>query len=267
MLAVGLDLDAHDSRRAPDHERQILGPVVLEPVGDAEAVAQRRGEQPRPGGGADQREGRQLERHRAGARALTEDDWQAALLHRRVQRLLDRAIEAVDLVDEEHAAGLERGEEGGDVRLALERGAGRADDRRLHLRGDDVRERCLAEAGRAGEQHVVERLLAPPRRLDEDLELSGDLLLVDEVAQAARAQRAVEVLLPRRRARSPTRSGTSAADARVAPRRCGLDSTHAPRSSSFAGDASAARRRAAEIRSSALSPLAPLISSSASAGV
>ncbi len=53
----------------------------------------------------------------------------------------------------------------------------------------------LPSPGRPGEQDVVERLAAPPRGLDEDLELGGDLLLVDEVGEAARAKRAVELVL------------------------------------------------------------------------
>ena len=53
----------------------------------------------------------------------------------------------------------------------------------------------LPRPGRAGEQDVVERLVAAARRLDEDRQLLGDLLLVDEVGEGARAQRAVEVLV------------------------------------------------------------------------
>src|SRR2546430_9636293 len=59
-----------------------------------------------------------------------------------------------------------RSEEGGDVALALERGAGGLDEGDGELRGHDLRERGLAEPGRAGEQDVVERLPAPSRRLD-----------------------------------------------------------------------------------------------------
>ena len=40
-------------------------------------------------------------------------------------------------------------------------GPGRDADADAHLGGDDVRQRRLAEAGRAVEQHVVERLAAP----------------------------------------------------------------------------------------------------------
>ena len=141
-----------------------LGVVVLEPVADAEAVAQRRRQQAGAGGRADQRERRQVEGHGAGAGALAEHDRQLAVLHRRVERLLDRAVEAVDLVDEEDAARLERGQEGGDVGLALERRAGGLHHRHAELGGDDVGERGLAEPGRAGEQDVVERLAAAAGR-------------------------------------------------------------------------------------------------------
>ena len=158
--ALGVDLDPEDAGRALDDQRQVLGAVVLEPVGDAEAVAQRRRQQAGAGRRADQGEGRQRQGHGAGAGALAEHDRQLAVLHRRIERLLDRAAEAVDLVDEEDAAGLQRGEEGGDVGLALQRRPGGLHHRHPQLGGDDVGERGLAEPGRAGEEDVVERLAA-----------------------------------------------------------------------------------------------------------
>ena len=72
----------------------------------------------------------------------------------------------MDLVDEEHVALLEIGEECREI-------AGLGDDRPrrgaeidAELARDDLRERRLAEARRAGKQHMVERLVArasPPR--------------------------------------------------------------------------------------------------------
>ena len=175
--------------------RQVLGAVVLEAMGDAEAVAQRRRQQAGAGGRPDQGEGRQRQGHGPCPGSLPEHHRQLAVLHRRIERLLDGAAEAVDLVDEEDAAGLQRGEEGGDVGLALQRRAGGLDHRHAELGGDDVGERGLAEPGRAGEEDVVERLPAAARRLDEDRELLGHLRLVDEVRERRRAQRAVEVLV------------------------------------------------------------------------
>ncbi len=169
--------------------------VVLEAVADPEAVAERGRKQPRPCGRADERERGKVERHRAGTRTLAEDDRQPAVLHRRVERLLDRSAQPVDLVDEEDASGLEGGQERRDVGLALHGGPGRLHERRLHLGGDDVGQRRLAEARRPREQHVIERLVAPAGRLDEDGELVGDLGLADEVLEARGPERAVEVVV------------------------------------------------------------------------
>src|SRR5207253_2648586 len=60
---------------------------------------------------------------------------------------------------------------------------------------DDLRERGLPEPRRAGEQHMVERLAAPLRRVERDRELLLDALLPDEVGERRRAQRALELLL------------------------------------------------------------------------
>ena len=187
-----------DAGGADDDAGEVAGAVVLEPVLEAEAVAQRRGQQAGAGGGADQREGRQLERDDARAGARADRDRELAVLHRGIERLLDRAREPVDLVDEEDAARLERGQEGGDVGLALERRAGGLDEVDLELGGDDLGERGLAEAGRAGEQDVVERVAAGAGGLDGDAELGLQRLLADELVEPARAQRDVELLVVRR---------------------------------------------------------------------
>ena len=173
---------------------------------DAEAVAQRRGEQPGARGRADQRERRQVERDDPRARALADGDRQLAVLHRRVEGLLQRARQAVDLVDEEDAARLERGQERGDVALALERRAGGLHERDVELvRRRSGRATSCRGPGGPGEQHVVERLAAGARRLDEDRELVLDRALADEVLERARAQRAVELLV----GPTPRRSGAA----------------------------------------------------------
>ena len=51
-------------------------------------------------------------------------------------------------------------EDRGEVAGPLERGPARRLDARAHLGRDDAGERGLAEAGRPGEQHVVDRLPA-----------------------------------------------------------------------------------------------------------
>ena len=155
--------------------------------------------------------------------------------------------------------GLERGEESGDVGLALQGGAGGLDHRYPHLGGDDVRERGLAEAGRPREQDVVERLPAPARGLEEDSELLGDLDLVDEVLSA-------EGRSERSKSSSPPAARASWIDDLLAFGK--------PRSpdplSRFDGHpvfAAAALRSAAWTSSSGVSPSPPSSSRSASWGV
>src|SRR4029453_12253368 len=64
------------------------------------------------------------------------------------------------------------------------------------------RERRLAEAGRAEDQHVVKRLLPVARGLDEDLHLRLHGLLADVVRELFRAHGAVNPrLLPLRACR------------------------------------------------------------------
>jgi hypothetical protein len=48
---------------------------------------------------------------------------------------------------------------------------------------DDLRQRGLAQPGRAGQQHMVERLAARLGRLDRDRELLLQLLLPDELVK------------------------------------------------------------------------------------
>ena len=59
----------------------------------------------------------------------------------------------------------------------------------------DLRQRGLAQARRADEQHVVERFLARARGLDEHREIGARLLLADEFGQPLRAQRGIHVVV------------------------------------------------------------------------
>ena len=171
---------------------------MLEPERDAEAVAQRRRQQTGAGGGADQRERREVEAQRAGARPLADDDVDRAVLHRRVEDLLDRPRQPVDLVDEEDVARLERRQDRRQVALPLQRRPRDGVDARAHLDRDDVRQAGLAEARRPGQQHVVGRLAALARGRHEQRELVDDVALADEVLQPARPQRPLELVLGRR---------------------------------------------------------------------
>jgi hypothetical protein len=94
----------------------------------------------------------------ARRRALADHDVDLVVLQRRVEDLLDDRAQAVDLVDEEHIVALQVGQDGRQVLGLLEhRAAGLA---QVHAQfiGDDVAERRLAQARRAEQQHVVQRL-------------------------------------------------------------------------------------------------------------
>src|SRR5579859_5822455 len=186
-------LDTEDAGRAAGDRRELDRLVVVEPERHAEALAQRSRQQTRARRRADEREGRQVERQRARSRALADDDVETEVFQRRIEDLLDRAVQAVDLVDEEHVSRLERGEDRGDVALALEGGAGDRADADSELLVDDVREARLAEPRRAGEQEMVEGVAASLRRGERDRQLLLHALLPDELVEPARTERLLDL--------------------------------------------------------------------------
>ena len=77
----------------------------------------------------------------------------------------------MDLVDEQHVAGLQVREQRGEVARALEHGPGGLAQIHAELGRDDVRECGLAEPGRPEDQHVIQRLAALARGAHEDFQL------------------------------------------------------------------------------------------------
>ena len=171
--------------------RSLLA-VEVEAVDDPEAAAQRRRQQAGPGRGPDQREGLERDLHRARAGAAADHQVEAVVLEGGVEDLLDLGVEAMDLVDEQDLALVEGRQQRGEVARALDHGAGRGLDRRRELRRDHVREARLADAGRAEEQNVVERLAAGARGLDRHAQVGDHLRLADVLVETARAQRHLE---------------------------------------------------------------------------
>ena len=182
-----------DAGAAPHDLLQFLDRVEIEADRDAEAVAQRIGEQAEPRGRRDQREAGKIDLDRARRRPLADDQVELEILHRRIEDFLDRRVEPVDLVDEQHVAVFEIGEQRGKVAgLGDDRAGGRAEID-AELARHDLRQRRLAEAGRADEQHMVERLAAALGRLDEHLQIGARRRLADELVERLRAQRHVGV--------------------------------------------------------------------------
>jgi hypothetical protein len=87
--AVRLQLQLQDRGAARHDLGQFLGRIELQPLHDAEAVAQRRGQQTGARGRADQRERRQIELDRARAGTLADHEIELRVLHGRVQHFLD----------------------------------------------------------------------------------------------------------------------------------------------------------------------------------
>src|SRR5690606_37406717 len=88
--------------------------------------------------------------------------------------------------DEEHVARLQGvGEDGRQVARLLDGRSGGDADAHAELGGDDVRQRGLAQPGRAVQQHVVQRLTPVPRRFQVDLELALEALLADVSLQGS----------------------------------------------------------------------------------
>ena len=139
--------------------------VEFEPDGNAEAVAQRRGEQAGARGRADQREAGKIDADRARRRPLADDEIELEILHRRIEDFLDRRVQPVDLVDEQHVALFEIGEEGCEVAGLGDHRTGRGAEIHAELARHDLGERGLAEAGRAANStwSSASRRRAPPR--------------------------------------------------------------------------------------------------------
>ena len=117
-----------------------------------------------------------------------DDDVELVVLHRRVEDLFDRRRHAVHFVDEEHLARLQVAEHRREIAGLLDHRPGRRPHRDAQLVGDDVRQRRLAEPGRAVEQHVVERFAALLRGGDRDVQILAQPVLPDVLVERPRPQ-------------------------------------------------------------------------------
>jgi DNA-binding transcriptional LysR family regulator len=105
----------------------------------------------------------------------------------------------MNLVDEQHLAGFEVGEQRHQVRLLHQGGPG-GDPRQLlgHLPGDDVGECRLAQARRTVQQDVLERFPPLPGSFHRDAKLLDHRLLTDDLPEPLRAQGCIDraIVLP-----------------------------------------------------------------------
>src|SRR5262249_58145417 len=86
---------------------QVVDAVEVEPERRAEAVAERRRQEPGARRRADEAEGLERQLDDARGRPLPDHEVELEVLHRRIEDLLDDVVETVDLVDEEDLPALE----------------------------------------------------------------------------------------------------------------------------------------------------------------
>jgi hypothetical protein len=98
----------------------------------------------------------------------------------------------VDFIDEEDIVALEVGQDSGQVAGALDGGTGGGLDIDAYLRGDDMGQAGLTQAGRPVEQDVVDRLTAALGGGDGNLEVFLGLVLADEIGQGTRPEAVVQ---------------------------------------------------------------------------
>src|SRR5262249_44260612 len=123
----------------------------------------------------------------AGCRPLPDDEIELKIFHRRIEHLLHRGAQAMDLIDEEHVALFQIGEKRCKITgFCNNRPRGRTEPD-TELTRHDLRQRSLAKSRRTDKQDVIERLAPFSRGLDEDAEISARLLLPDEFRQTLRA--------------------------------------------------------------------------------
>ena len=64
----------------------------------------------------------------------------------------------MDLINEEHVTGIEIGKQSGEIPRFFDRGSRGDPYLRTHGIGNDARQRCFTESGRAVEKNMIERL-------------------------------------------------------------------------------------------------------------
>ena len=185
--AVLVDGNLHHFSGAGDDEAELFFGVELKAEQNAEAGPQGRGEQAGPGGGADEGEGTNLHHVGARRRALADDDVEFVVFERGVELFFEHRLHAVDFVEEEHLALAQVGEDGGEVALDLERGAGGLLEADVQLVGDDGGEGGFAQARRAKEEYVIEGFTAGFGGFKGDRKLLFGFGLADEFAAASGA--------------------------------------------------------------------------------
>ncbi len=110
-----LGMHPKKTRGARHETRQIFHLVKLEPFNNPEAIAQRRGQKPGAGGGANQCKRWEIQFNGTRRRALAYQDVDLQILHGRTQHLLDHRTQAMDFIYKQDIMGLQIGEQGSQI--------------------------------------------------------------------------------------------------------------------------------------------------------
>ena len=137
-------------------------------VAKSEALAQWGGQHAGTGRRTDEREAFDRDLVRLGIRAAVHNDVDAKIFHRGIEKFFDHAAEAMDLVDEQNVAGLQRRQDADQVLRLVERRPRRRAQGAAEIPRDQRRERRLSEPGGTVEQDVLERFVTPFRCVDRD---------------------------------------------------------------------------------------------------
>ena len=187
--ALVLDFHSEQPRGAEDNLVELLGLVVIEPLANREAGQQRRSQQPAAGGRADERESGQVEPDAARVWSLVNDDVEFEILHGRVEVLLDRLLQAMDFVDEQHVAFFEVGQQAGEIAGFFDGRTAGAFEVGAHGLGEDVGQRGFAQARGPAQQDVIDRFVALFGGGDGDFQALLDLGLAGEFGEQRWPQR------------------------------------------------------------------------------
>jgi hypothetical protein len=179
--------DVQDGSRAGEHAEEVLRPVIIEPIGDPEARAERGCQESGSGCGADQGIPWKVELNAAGIRPCVDNDIEPIFFHGRVQVFFDDRVQAMNLVDKQHIAVLKVGQDPSKVSRSVKNRSRARPDAGPHFVGDDVSESRFPESGGTCEEDVIERFASVSCSGDEDFEVLDDLYLTDELGEARRS--------------------------------------------------------------------------------
>ncbi len=197
ILPAAARIDGHteNARGTRDDLLELGRGVELQALHDAEAIAQWRGQQTRARGRAYQ--GERLQGQLDGTRGGTfaDHDVELEIFHGRIQHFFDHRREAMDLVDEQHIARLQVGQQRREIAGPFEHRTGGLAQIHAELARQDVRERGLAQSRRSENERVIQRFTALDRGLHENLHLRLDLLLPDIVGEPFWPDGAIDGLL------------------------------------------------------------------------